>query len=153
MTCISSGSLQLDSRITSLMVSGGRLWIAAGKGMVLVFTVSGAVAETEVAIVQLAQERSELAQLTEGKSCNGTGHGLLTAELAGDPHVSEPSTEPLEERSNKEYYRKRRTAFGRTLRGPSMKKIQQSPAVFLLKYESNYQLVQSESVRVLLSMQ
>lgn len=139
------------------MVAGTKLWLGTGKGVVLIFSVSGAVPETEAAIARLAQNTNELAVATEAEergSC-GAGHGLVTAGLAGEGASQEihlPSIEPTWRRNRSDYYRNRRTAFGRTLRGPSMRQVQRSPAVFQLQYESSYQLVQAESVRVLLSM-
>lgn len=134
------------------MVAGNQLWIGTGKGVVLIFTVSVAVIETEAVIAKLVRDKTSFSILTEGPGDRETGHGLVTAELAS---VSQElrNTEPLEKKGGRnEYYRNRRTAFGRTLRGPSMKQTQKSPAVFQLEFESSYQLEQAEPVRVLLSM-
>jgi hypothetical protein len=146
-----SFSDKLDSRITSLMVADSRLWVGTGKGMVLIFSVS-AVPETEAAIAQLAQDTRELAVLVEdgGSSSSTAGHGLVTAALAGGSQEA-ATTEPTARRG-KSHYVNRRTVFGRTLRGHSRKPVERSPAVFQLHYGSSYQLVQAESVRVLLSL-
>ena len=132
------------------MVADRRLWLGTGKGMVLIFSVS-AVPETEAAIAQLAQDTSELAVVTEDVRGNSTaGHGLVTAGLAGGSQEA-ASTEPAGRRA-KGHFVNRRTAFGRTLRGPSRKPAERSPEVFQLHYVSSYQLVHGESVRVLLPL-
>ena len=132
------------------MVADCRLWLGTGKGMVLIFSVS-AVPETEAAIAQLAQDTSELAVVTEDVRGSSTaGHGLVTAGLAGASQEA-ASTEPAGRRA-KGHFVNRRTAFGRTLRGPSRKPAERSPEVFQLHYVSSYQLVHGESVRVLLPL-
>lgn len=142
--------VQLDSRITSLMVADSQLWLGTGKGMVLIFSVSS-LPETEAAIAQLAQDTSELAVVIEDRGSSTAGHGLVTAGLAGGSQEA-ASTEPAGRRA-KGHFVNRRTAFGRTLRGPSRKPAERSPQVFQLHYVSSYQLVQGgESVRVLLPM-
>ena len=134
-----------------MLVAGQWLWVGTGKGLVLIFNISRAVPETETAIAVLAQKSSETATLAaEEHSSNGTGHGLLTAELAEtSPIIEEPNPGRT---ARSDYYHNRRTAFGRTLRGPSMKQAKLLPAVFQLQYENSYHLAQAESVKVLLSM-
>lgn len=154
--------MQLDSRITSLMVAGGHLWVGTGKGVVVIFSVSEAVPETKAVIAQLAQNTSEPPVVTvEEGSSSRTGQGLVTAGLTGEgtsQEMAEPSTESTQREDRSGYYQNRRTAFGRTLRGPSARQSKRntspslSPAVFQLHYESSHQLAQAESVRVLLSM-
>ena len=109
----------------------------------LLFAVSGAVAEAEAVIAKLARDTSNLTVLTD--ESGDRGQGLVTVL---------DQQEASEQAERKEHYRNRRTAFGRTLRGPShsMKKAEKSPAVFKLVFENGYQLPQAESVRVLLSM-
>lgn len=141
---------QLDSRITSMMVVGKWLWLGTGKGLVVIFNISR-VPESETAIAVLTQKSSENAALTSEEASNDTGHGLLTADLAETTEIETKNVRG----TGSDYYRNRRTAFGRTLRGPSMKQIkkaQQMPAVFQCQYENSYQLAQSEAVKVLLSM-
>lgn len=154
--------MQLDSRITSLMVAGGHLWVGTGKGVVVIFSVSEAVPETKAVIAQLAQNTSEPPVVTvEEGSSSRTGQGLVTAGLTGEgisQEMAEPSTESTQREDRSGYYQNRRTAFGRTLRGPSARQSKRntspslSPAIFQLHYESSHQLAQAESVRVLLSM-
>lgn len=140
------------------MVAGGHLWLGTGKGVVVVFSVSEAVPETEAAIAQLAQNTIEPAVVTVEDSASKAGQGLVTAGLPGGEGASqEPSTESTW-RDRTDYYQNRRTAFGRTLRGPCVRQTKRttspspSPAVFQLHYESSYLLAEADSVKVLLPL-
>ena len=151
---------QLDSRVTSVMVAGHSLWLGTGKGAVLIFTVSGAVAEPEAAIAKLARASNLLEVVAEeggerGEGDGRAGQGLVTEGLPGERASQElgaATAGPAERRDRSDHYRNRRTAFGLTLRGPSVRQAQRSPAVFQLQYENSYQLTQHESVKVLLPM-
>lgn len=146
------------------MVAGDHLWLGTGKGVVVVFSVSEAVPETEAAIAQLAQNTSEPAVVTveeAGSSASKAGQGLVTAGLTGGEGASQEIDEPSTEstwRERTDYYQNRRTAFGRTLRGPCVRQTKRttspssSPALFQLHYESSYQLAQADSVKVLLPL-
>lgn len=144
------------------MVAGGYLWVGTGKGVVVVFSVSEAVPETKAVIAQLAQNTNELAVVAvEEGSSTRTGQGLVTAGLTGEgapQEIDETSAESTQRKDRSDYFKNRRTAFGRTLRGPSTRQTKTntstspSPAIFQLHYESSHQLAQAESVRVLLSM-
>ena len=130
------------------MVADDRLWVGTGSGAVLIFTVSRIIAETEAVIEKLARDTDYLSVPLEGSG--DTIHGLVTTELAaGDPQDGSRASEQAEKRG---YFHNRRTAFGRTLRGPSTKKAEKSPAIFQLEFENSYQLAESEPVRILLSM-
>ena len=139
------------------MVAGHSLWLGTGKGAVLIFTVSGAVAEPEAAIAKLARASNLLEVVAEegGERGGRAGQGLVTEVLPGERASQElgaATAGPAEWRDRSDHYRNRRTAFGRTLRGPSVRQAQRSPAVFQLQYENSYQLTQRESVKVLLPM-
>ena len=128
-----------------MMVVGNQLWLGTGKGVVLTFTVSEAVSETEAAIAELVHSSSE--QVVQAEEPGTAGQGLLTQDVDSDKAASSGET------SANYHYLKRRGAFGRTLRGPSTKLVQKkSPAVFQLNYKSSSKIVDAESVKVLVSM-
>ena len=127
------------------MVVGRELWVGTGKGVVVICSVSEAVAEKEAAIAKLLQSSSEAAV---SQQPGPAGQGLLTPELDRSSEDTQSSKEmedsPL---------RTRRTAFGRTLRVPQTRlPSKKAPAVFRLQFKSSHKIVQAESVRVLLSV-
>lgn len=131
-----------------MMVAGNQLWLGSGKGEVLIFAISEAVPEAETTIAELEQSSSEA---TAGSVALGAvGHGLLTPELP----IHSDDTSSVNEKNKTSHYRNRRTAFGRTLRGPSTKLVpKRTPSVFQLQFKCSHQISHAESVRVLLSLE
>ena len=64
------------------MVAGNQLWIGTGRGVVLIFTVSVAVIETEAVIAKLVRDKTSFSILTEGpgdrETQTDTSKGIYT---------------------------------------------------------------------------
>ena len=151
------------------MASGDYLWLGTGSGTVFIFSVHRATAEPEQLIQQVAQANSKsnaevlVEEEAEQKGLLSDQGGLVQERLeegevkesAGSGVAREPTSRPgrrLKERTD--YYQQRRTAFGRTLRGPSVNKGRKQPAIFRLVYNAEHQLAEggNDSVKVILPL-
>lgn len=168
--CVWFISPQLDCRVTSIMASADNLWLGTGSGTVFIFSVCRAIAEPEQAIQQMAQASSKSTADVVVEEEEADQRGLLSdqgglvqegltegevKESVGSSVAKEPASRPGRRwKDRSDYYQQRRTAFGRTLRGPSVNKGRKRPAIFRLEYKAKHRLAEggNEPVRVILPL-